>query len=55
MIVTGGLVLAETELDLDEDPLLTPPFVTTDVTSENRFSGGALAFASDADLRLVLS
>ena len=50
-----GLVLAETELGLGEDRLPIPPFAATDVTAEDRFSGGALAFAQDEDIHLLFS
>ena len=50
-----GLVLAETELDVDEDRLPLPPFAITDVTREDRFSGGALAFAEDEDLHRLFT
>jgi len=42
-----GLVLAEVELGADDPFLPAPPYALRDVTNEDRFSGGALAFASD--------
>ncbi len=42
-----GLVLAEVELGPEAARLAPPPFVVRDVTNDDRFSGGALAFASD--------
>lgn len=38
-----GLVLAETELPMDAEPVPAPPFALVDVTHDDRFSGGALA------------
>jgi CYTH domain-containing protein len=49
-----GLVLAETELD-EQTPLLeSPSFAERDVTHDDRYSGGGLAFADDATLRTLL-
>jgi CYTH domain-containing protein len=49
-----GLVLAEVELGADEPLLSPPPYALRDVTNEDRFSGGALAFASDAAVAALL-
>ncbi len=40
---TLGLILAEVELDADEDRLPLPPFADADVTDDDPYSGGALA------------
>jgi CYTH domain-containing protein len=40
---TLGLILAEVELDADEDRLPVPPFADADVTDDDRYSGGSLA------------
>lgn len=46
-----GLLLAEVEIG-DTDPrLTTPDFAVTEVTSDNRYSGGWLAEATDSELR----
>jgi hypothetical protein len=50
-----GLVLAEVELGADEPLLAPPPYTVRDVTHEDRFSGGALAFASDAAVAALLA
>jgi hypothetical protein len=42
-----GLLLAEAELSPAESFLPAPPWATEDVTNDDRFSGGALAFATD--------
>ena len=42
-----GLVLAEVELGTDDDSLAKPAFAIRDVTHDDRYSGGALALASD--------
>lgn len=49
-----GLVLAEVELGAEEPLLPAPPFAVRDVTHDDRFSGGALAFASPAELAELL-
>ncbi|MFP3902173.1 MAG: hypothetical protein ACLFXM_15065 [Acidimicrobiia bacterium] len=49
-----GLLLAEAELRPDDSPLPLPPFAVRDVTNDDRFSGGALAFASDAEVGALL-
>lgn len=51
----GGLLLAEVELGIDETRLATPGFAVRDVTNDDRFSGGALAFASDESLSALLA
>ena len=45
-----GLILAEVELEPEEPHLPAPPWTARDVTSDDRFSGGRLAFASDAEI-----
>ena len=50
----AGLVLAEVELDRDEPRLPTPTFAVIEVTDDDRFSGGALAHATPADVRALL-
>ena len=45
-----GLVLAEVELTEQAPRVSLPVFAITDVTADDRYSGGALAFASDPDL-----
>jgi CYTH domain-containing protein len=50
-----GLVLAEVELGADEPLLPPPPYALRDVTNEDRFSGGALAFATDAAVAVLLA
>jgi CYTH domain-containing protein len=49
-----GLVLAEVELSDDQARLDPPPFALSDVTNDNRFSGGALASASDEEVVALL-
>jgi CYTH domain-containing protein len=49
-----GLVLAEVELEPSEAYAPSPPYATRDVTQDDRFSGGALAFASDIEIDLLL-
>ncbi|MEY2476636.1 MAG: hypothetical protein QOG87_1951 [Actinomycetota bacterium] len=51
----NGLVLGEVELAGDDTFLPAPPFAIKDVTSDDRFSGGALAFATDAEIDALLS
>lgn len=46
-----GLVLAEVELTEDDAPLPIPPFAVTDVTHDDRFSGGTLAADPRAAVR----
>jgi len=49
-----GLMLSEVEL-LPEDPLLPmPPWAAEDVTNNDRFSGGALAVATDEAIEALL-
>lgn len=50
-----GLVLAEVELGADEPLLPPPPYALRDVTNEDRFSGGALAFAADAAVAALVA
>lgn len=50
-----GLVLAETELDESAALLPIPVFALIDVTHDDRFSGGALAFAGDGSLSELLN
>jgi CYTH domain-containing protein len=50
-----GLVLGEVELAGDDSFLPAPPFAIRDVTNDDRFSGGALAFATDAAIDALLS
>ncbi len=46
-----GLVLAERELDESEPRQETPDFARREVTLDDKYSGGLLAFASDHELR----
>ena len=46
-----GLVLAETEILEGERRLDPPQFARAEVTNDDRYSGGALAFATDRFLR----
>jgi len=46
----AGLVLAERELSESELRHETPRFARAEVTSDDRYSGGGLAFASDEEL-----
>jgi CYTH domain-containing protein len=50
----AGLVLAETELKEFEPNLGIPTFARSEVTNDDRYSGGSLAFASDEELRQVI-
>jgi CYTH domain-containing protein len=50
----AGLVLAETELKEFDPNLDIPAFARSEVTNDDRFSGGNLAFASDEVLRQVI-
>lgn len=49
-----GLILAETELDVDEPLLDLPPFPAEEVTWDDRFSGGRLAGASAVEIADLL-
>jgi CYTH domain-containing protein len=49
-----GIVLAEAELGAEEPYLPAPPWTTGDVTNDDRFSGGALAFATDEQIGSLL-
>ena len=46
-----GLVLVEVELEPDEERLGLPSFAIEDVTNDDRFSGGSLAFMTDDALQ----
>jgi CYTH domain-containing protein len=48
-----GLILAETDFDTDEGPddLAAPPFAVADVTREELFTGGRLAYLTADELR----
>lgn len=46
----AGLVLAETELSVREGRLPMPAFARRDVTDDDRFTGGSLANATDAEI-----
>ncbi len=50
-----GLVLAEVELAADEEPLPRPPFAVRDVTQDDRYSGGTLAWADDDALASIIA
>jgi CYTH domain-containing protein len=53
-----GLILAEVELEAGEPDRTQPSFAFLEVTEDDRFSGGRLAHATDADiaaLRAVLA
>jgi CYTH domain-containing protein len=50
-----GLVLAEIELPADQPRLGGPECAVAEVTNEDEYSGGWLAFASDADLLRIIS
>jgi CYTH domain-containing protein len=49
-----GLLMAEVELGIDDPRVPMPAFATRDVTNDNRFAGGALAFASDEDIDALI-
>src|SRR3954451_23676661 len=49
-----GLVLGEVELSPDDPLLPMPPWAAEDVTDDDRFSGGALAFATDEAIEALL-
>jgi CYTH domain-containing protein len=50
-----GLVLAETELSLREGRLPMPAFARKDVTDDDRFTGGTLAYATDDEINALLT
>jgi CYTH domain-containing protein len=50
-----GLVLAEVELGNEDAPLALPNFASRDVTRDDRYSGGALAWASDEAIVKLLA
>lgn len=47
----SGLILAELELGESEPSHETPAFATCEVTHDDSYSGGYLAFASDEEIR----
>ena len=49
-----GLRLAELEVASLDEPVELPAWVGREVTHDDRYSGGSLAFASDEDVRLLL-
>jgi CYTH domain-containing protein len=49
-----GLMLGEVELSPTDSLLPIPPWAAEDVTNDDRFSGGALAFAADAAIEALL-
>jgi hypothetical protein len=51
----AGLVLAEIELAADDDRVEPPPFAGPEVTGDERFTGGWLAFATSEALAEVLA
>jgi adenylate cyclase len=53
--VLDGLVLAETELEHEEPALSEPDGALADVTYDNRFSGGALAWTTPEEARELVS
>jgi CYTH domain-containing protein len=50
-----GLILAEVELLGDESRLAPPPFALSDVTDDDRFSGGRLARTTAEELKAWLA
>ncbi|CAN5840383.1 hypothetical protein BH24ACT3_BH24ACT3_12140 [soil metagenome] len=50
-----GLLLAEVELGAADARLPWPSYTVRDVTNDDRFSGGALAFPEDAVIESLLS
>lgn len=50
----AGLILAETELQAADPPRRPPPGSVKEVTDDDRFSGGGLAFATAAGVVTVL-
>ncbi|WP_394834638.1 hypothetical protein LVJ94_49895 [Pendulispora rubella] len=51
----SGLVLLEIETDPGEELFPGPSFTAREVTRDERYTGGCLAFASDEELAVVLS
>lgn len=49
-----GLVLAEVELADSEEHLQMPAWARRDVTDDDRFSGGSLAWATPEDVRALI-
>jgi CYTH domain-containing protein len=49
-----GLILAEVEIGEEDPRREMPPFATVDVTNDDRYSGGRLAFARDEELRELI-
>ncbi len=49
-----GLVLAELELTLEDTALHHPPLAVADVTEDDRFSGGRLAFLNPPEANVLL-
>jgi hypothetical protein len=50
----AGLVLVEVELAGADDVVAPPPFASREVTGDDRYSGGWLAFARDEALAALL-
>ena len=50
----AGLIMAEVELQPEEPRMTAPPGAVTDVTDDDRFSGGTLAETSPAQLQALL-
>lgn len=50
-----GLVLAETELGVHEERIPMPWFARSDVTDDDRYSGGSLAAMDDDELAALLA
>ncbi|HEY5267500.1 MAG TPA: hypothetical protein VIJ40_11875 [Acidimicrobiales bacterium] len=51
----AGLLLAEVEIGETDRRAATPSFARSDVTNDNRYSGGWLAAASDSEFRDLLA
>ena len=51
----AGLVLAEIELAVDDDPLDPPEGAVADVSVSDRFTGGSLAWLDDEGVRQLLA
>ncbi len=52
-----GLILAETSFDTDEEMagFMAPPFAVIDVTSDEMFTGGSLAYSTADEIRARLA